>query len=220
MKWISFIIEIAACIISFGICTAVIRAQFRPRDELAWWKYLVFGITFTAVTYFEVGSNLIASFIGMGICIFFAQRYFEGRFASKVISVIMINVLTILISIICLYVISAFSGVTMEKLTMYGNSMRLIEVCVMKSLCIFIRICLYKNYKKTERICTTGIADKRDFFCLFFCCLSVFYYPVKTGYVTANLTDSFCSNNAFVSGNHSSCVVALEPLAKSKSRTA
>ena len=27
MKWISFIIEIAACIISFGICTAVIRAQ-------------------------------------------------------------------------------------------------------------------------------------------------------------------------------------------------
>ena len=35
MKWISFIIEIAACIISFGICTAVIRAQFRPRDELA-----------------------------------------------------------------------------------------------------------------------------------------------------------------------------------------
>ena len=41
MKWISFIIEIAACIISFGICTAVIRAQFRPRDELAWWKYLV-----------------------------------------------------------------------------------------------------------------------------------------------------------------------------------
>ena len=48
MKWISFIIEIAACIISFGICTAVIRAQFRPRDELAWWKYLVFGITFTA----------------------------------------------------------------------------------------------------------------------------------------------------------------------------
>ena len=68
MKWISFIIEIAACIISFGICTAVIRAQFRPRDELAWWKYLVFGITFTAVTYFEVGSNLIASFIGMGIC--------------------------------------------------------------------------------------------------------------------------------------------------------
>ena len=59
MKWISFIIEIAACIISFGICTAVIRAQFRPRDELAWWKYLVFGITFTAVTYFEVGSNLI-----------------------------------------------------------------------------------------------------------------------------------------------------------------
>ena len=33
MKWISFIIEIAACIISFGICTAVIRAQFRPRDE-------------------------------------------------------------------------------------------------------------------------------------------------------------------------------------------
>ena len=91
----------------------------------------MFGITFTAVTYFEVGSNLIASFIGMGICIFFAWRYFEGRFASKVISVIMINVLTILISIICLYVISAFSGVTMEKLTMYGNSMRLIEVCVM-----------------------------------------------------------------------------------------
>ena len=113
MKWISFIIEIAACIISFGICTAVIRAQFRPKDELSWWKYLVFGITFTAVTYFEVGSNLIASFIGMGICIFFARRYFEGRFASKVISVIMINVLTILISIICLYVISAFSGVTM-----------------------------------------------------------------------------------------------------------
>ena len=34
MKWISFIIEIAACIISFGICTAVIRAQFRPKDEL------------------------------------------------------------------------------------------------------------------------------------------------------------------------------------------
>ena len=219
MKWISFIIEIAACIISFGICTAVIRAQFRPRDELAWWKYLVFGITFTAVTYFEVGSNLIASFIGMGICIFFAQRYFEGRFASKVISVIMINVLTILISIICLYVISAFSGVTMEKLTMYGNSMRLIEVCVMKSLCIFIAYAYIRTIK-TERICTTGIADKRDFFCLFFCCLSVFYYPVKTGYVTANLTDSFCSNNAFVSGNHSSCVVALEPLAKSKSRTA
>ena len=91
MKWISFIIEIAACIISFGICTAVIRAQFRPKDELSWWKYLVFGITFTAVTYFEVGSNLIASFIGMGICIFFAQRYFEGRFASKVISVITVS---------------------------------------------------------------------------------------------------------------------------------
>lgn len=148
MKWISFIIEIAACIISFGICTAVIRAQFRPRDELAWWKYLVFGITFTAVTYFEVGSNLIASFIGMGICIFFAQRYFEGRFASKVISVIMINVLTILISIICLYVISAFSGVTMEKLTMYGNSMRLIEVCVMKSLCIFIAYAYIRTIKR------------------------------------------------------------------------
>ena len=41
MKWISFIIEIAACIISFGICTAVIRAQFRPRDELAW-EYVFF----------------------------------------------------------------------------------------------------------------------------------------------------------------------------------
>ncbi len=40
MKWISFIIEIAACIISFGICTAVIRAQFRPKDELSWWKIL------------------------------------------------------------------------------------------------------------------------------------------------------------------------------------
>ena len=37
MKWISFIIEIAACIISFGICTAVIRAQFRPKDDLSWW---------------------------------------------------------------------------------------------------------------------------------------------------------------------------------------
>ena len=64
----------------------------------------------------------------------------------------------------------------------------------------FYRICLYKNYKKTERICTTGIADKRDFFCLFFCCLSVFYYPVKTGYVTANLTDSFCSNKLLFLG--------------------
>ncbi len=32
----------------------------------------------------------------------------------------------------------------------------------------FYRICLYKNYKKTERICTTGIADKRDFFACFF----------------------------------------------------
>ena len=82
MKWISFIIEIAACIISFGICTAVIRAQFRPRDELAWWKYLVFGITFTAVTYFEVGSNLIASFIGMGICIFFRPFHDNYRFNS------------------------------------------------------------------------------------------------------------------------------------------
>lgn len=220
MKWISFIIEIAACIISFGICTAVIRAQFRPRDELAWWKYLVFGITFTAVTYFEVGSNLIASFIGMGICIFFAQRYFEGRFASKVISVIMINVLTILISIICLYVISAFSGVTMEKLTMYGNSMRLIEVCVMKSLCIFIAYAYIRTIKRQREFVQQELLISGIFFACFFCCLSVFYYPVKTGYVTANLTDSFCSNNAFVSGNHSSCVVALEPLAKSKSRTA
>ena len=55
MKWISFIIEIAACIISFGICTAVIRAQFRPRDELAWWKYLVFGITFTQLLILKWG---------------------------------------------------------------------------------------------------------------------------------------------------------------------
>lgn len=219
MKWISFIIEIAACIISFGICTAVIRAQFRPRDELAWWKYLVFGITFTAVTYFEVGSNLIASFIGMGICIFFAQRYFEGRFASKVISVIMINVLTILISIICLYVISAFSGVTMEKLTMYGNSMRLIEVCVMKSLCIFIAYAYIRTIKRQREFVQQELLISGIFLLVFLLSLC-FYYPVKTGYVTANLTDSFCSNNAFVSGNHSSCVVALEPLAKSKSRTA
>ena len=168
MKWISFIIEIAACIISFGICTAVIRAQFRPRDELAWWKYLVFGITFTAVTYFEVGSNLIASFIGMGICIFFAQRYFEGRFASKVISVIMINVLTILISIICLYVISAFSGVTMEKLTMYGNSMRLIEVCVMKSLCIFIAYAYIRTIKRQREFVQQELLISGIFFACFF----------------------------------------------------
>ena len=95
------------------------------------------------------------------------------------------------------------------------------RICVMKSLCTFYRICLYKNYKKTERICTTGIADKREFFCLIFLLsLCFFIILLKTGYVTANLTDSFCSNNAFVSGNHSSCVVALEPLAKSKSRTA
>ena len=172
MKWISFIIEIAACIISFGICTAVIRAQFRPRDELAWWKYLVFGITFTAVTYFEVGSNLIASFIGMGICIFFAQRYFEGRFASKVISVIMINVLTILISIICLYVISAFSGVTMEKLTMYGNSMRLIEVCVMKSLCIFIAYAYIRTIKRQREFVQQELLISGIFFaCFFVVCL-------------------------------------------------
>ena len=215
MKWISFIIEIAACIISFGICTAVIRAQFRPRDELAWWKYLVFGITFTAVTYFEVGSNLIASFIGMGICIFFAQRYFEGRFASKVLSDIMINVLTIMA--LCYFSIQRSDNGKTDDVWEFDETYR--GLCHEESL-HFYRICLYKNYKKTERICTTGIADKRDFFCLFFCCLSVFYYPVKTGYVTANLTDSFCSNNAFVSGNHSSCVVALEPLAKSKSRTA
>lgn len=168
MKWISFIIEIAACIISFGICTAVIRAQFRPKDELSWWKYLVFGITFTAVTYFEVGSNLIASFIGMGICIFFAQRYFEGRFASKVISVIMINVLTILISIICLYVISAFSGVTMEKLTMYGNSMRLIEVCVMKSLCIFIAYAYIRTIKRQREFVQQELLISGIFFACFF----------------------------------------------------
>ncbi len=168
MKWISFIIEIAACIISFGICTAVIRAQFRPKDELSWWKYLVFGITFTAVTYFEVGSNLIASFIGMGICIFFAWRYFEGRFASKVISVIMINVLTILISIICLYVISAFSGVTMEKLTMYGNSMRLIEVCVMKSLCIFIAYAYIRTIKRQREFVQQELLISGIFFACFF----------------------------------------------------
>ena len=112
----------------------------------------------------------------------------------------------------------------MEKLTMYGNSMRLIEVCVMKSLvsdsCDVSSILAGCTMFRGEKYCEQRKQAKTLRFCLFFCCLSVFYYPVKTGYVTANLTDSFCSNNAFVSGNHSSCVVALEPLAKSKSRTA
>lgn len=76
MKWISFIIEIAACIISFGICTAVIRAQFRPRDELAWWKYLVFGITFTAVTYFEVGVESDCVIYWNGNMYFFCPEIF------------------------------------------------------------------------------------------------------------------------------------------------
>lgn len=131
----------------------------------------------------------------------------------------MINVLTILISIICLYVISAFSGVTMEKLTMYGNSMRLIEVCVMKSLCIFIAYAYIRTIKRQREFVQQELLISGIFLLVFLLSLC-FYYPVKTGYVTANLTDSFCSNNAFVSGNHSSCVVALEPLAKSKSRTA
>ena len=104
----------------------------------------------------------------MGICIFFARRYFEGRFASKVISVIMINVLTILISIICLYVISAFSGVTMEKLTMYGNSMRLIEVCVMKSLCIFIAYAYIRTIKRQREFVQQELLISGIFFACFF----------------------------------------------------
>lgn len=90
----------------------------------------------------------------------------------------MINVLTILISIICLYVISAFSGVTMEKLTMYGNSMRLIEVCVMKSLCIFIAYAYIRTIKRQREFVQQELLIS-GIFLLVFCCLSVFIILLK-----------------------------------------
>ena len=71
----------------------------------------------------------------------------------------------------------------MEKLTMYGNSMRLIEVCVMKSLCIFIAYAYIRTIKRQREFVQQELLISGIFFCLFFCCLSVFYYPVKPGYV-------------------------------------
>jgi len=63
---ISIILELIACMISFGICIAVLNAEFPRRKAISFWSCLLWGILFVCVTYFEIGSNIAASVLGMG----------------------------------------------------------------------------------------------------------------------------------------------------------
>ena len=56
----------------------------------------------------------------------------------------------------------------MEKLTMYGNSMRLIEVCVMKSLCIFIAYAYIRTIKRQREFVQQELLISGIFFACFF----------------------------------------------------
>ena len=159
MEWISVMIELTACVISFGICTAVLHAEFSKRKEIPLWGYLVWGILFVLVTYFEIFSNIVSSVLGMVICFCFAQVYFYGSLWAKLISVLRVNVFTILIGMGSIQIISALSGISVELLTQNGSGvMRIAVICMTKTLCIlaayfYIGTCKGKGcFSKEERL--------------------------------------------------------------------
>lgn len=162
MERISIILELIACMISFGICIAVLNAEFPRRKAISFWSCLLWGILFVCVTYFEIGSNIAASVLGMGICIGFAQLYFSGSFGAKLISVLRVNVFTILIGIGCIQVVSAISGIAVDVLTQNGSgSMRIAVICITKSFCIlaayfYIGSLKGRNYLKREELLISG----------------------------------------------------------------
>lgn len=137
MEWISILIELTACVISFGICTTVLNAEFSKRKSIPLWNYLIWGTLFVLVTYFEITSNIVSSALGMGICLCFAQVYFSGSLWAKLISVLRVNVFTILIGIGSIQLISALSGLSVDLLTQNGSGvMRIVIICMTKGLCI------------------------------------------------------------------------------------
>ena len=74
----------------------------------------------------------------MLLCLFFAQIYFEGAFIRKLVSILLVNVSTMMIGLVCIQMISAISGVSIETLTQYGTPLRTIEVCIVKTICIWV----------------------------------------------------------------------------------
>lgn len=138
MEWISVIIEILACVISFIICAAVVNTQFQKRAVLTWKSCFLWGLLYVGITYLEIGSNIISSVLGMLLCLFFAQIYFEGAFIRKLVSILLVNVSTMMIGLVCIQMISAISGVSIETLTQYGTPLRTIEVCIVKTICIWV----------------------------------------------------------------------------------
>lgn len=171
MEKISIVAELVACMISFWICVSVLGGEFHKREHVSIRQCLLWGILFVEVTYFEIGSNLFASLLGMGICIGFAQIYFEGDFSEKLISVLRVNVLTMLIAMCSIQIVSIISGISVEILTQKGSDpQRIILICIIKSFCILTAF-LYKRLLKGK----SSLKKEEILICAFF---SVSFFAV------------------------------------------
>ena len=151
MELLSIAIELFACIISFYINIFVISSRYECKREIKSFEYIIWGGLFTLITYWELFSNLAASLIGMGICLFFAIQYYKGSWIGKLLSILIVNAFSILISAAALLCGSVLLKVSIQSLTLYHSSERLLLLFIVKMMCIFfaqlgIRLSKGKNY--------------------------------------------------------------------------
>lgn len=147
---IHVMIELFACIIGFVIYTWIIMMHFPEKRRVTWWQMCLWGGAFTLITYFEVGSNFVASLLGMLLCIAFAAWYRQGSMGAKVCIVLISNVFVMAINMVCIQLVSAISGVAVEQLTQYGNAYRLIMLCLARGGCLITAI-LYGYLGRREQ---------------------------------------------------------------------
>lgn len=146
----SVMIEVLACILGFVIYILVIMGHFSEKRKITWWKMCLWGGAFTLITYFEVVSNFVASLLGMLLCIAFAVWYRRGSMGAKVCVVLISNVFVMATNMVCIQLISAVSGAAVEQLTQYGNTYRLIMICLARGGCLIAAI-LYGYLGRREQ---------------------------------------------------------------------
>lgn len=137
MELLSIAIELFACIISFYINIFVISSRYECKREIKSFEYIIWGGLFTLITYWELFSNLAASLIGMGICLFSAIQYYKGSWIGKLLSILIVNAFSILISAAALLCGSVLLKVSIQSLTLYHSSERLLLLFIVKMMCIF-----------------------------------------------------------------------------------
>lgn len=151
MELFSTIVEIFACVISFYINLFVIASRYECKQRINIYAYVLWGGLFTLITYLELFSNLTASFIGMGICLLFAMRYYRGSWLGKLLTILIVNAFSILISTGALLCGSAILNVSIQKLTVYHSLERLLLLFIVKMMCILlaqigVRLAKERNY--------------------------------------------------------------------------